>query len=102
MIQLLANMAPARGPSDHLSLATATADAGFAHALAQLAKERNAEMDRTIPIPAADGRPPMIMRLISIRGRASEQLPDASAILMVIPVVPAEVPAADLLQGLFD
>jgi DNA-binding CsgD family transcriptional regulator len=87
---------------NRLQLANAAADALFVDAVAQLANERDSEMGCSIPIPAANGRPPMIVRLISVHGAARELISGAAIILVVIPIVAKEVPAAEILQGLFN
>jgi DNA-binding CsgD family transcriptional regulator len=87
---------------NRLQLANAAAEALFVDAVALVADERDSDMSRSIPIPAADGRPPMIMRLISVHGAARELISGAAAILVVIPIVAKEVPAAEILQGLFN
>jgi len=44
----------------------------------------------------------MILHLIPIKRAANDIFSGITAILVVTPVVPAEVPTADVLQGLFD
>ena len=44
----------------------------------------------------------MIVHLVPIRGAAHDVFAQAIAILIVTPVVQAEVPTPELLQGLFD
>jgi DNA-binding CsgD family transcriptional regulator len=87
---------------NRLQLANAAADALFVDAVAQLANERDSEMGCSIPIPAANGRSPMIMRLISVHGAARELISGAGVILVAIPIVAKDVPAAEILQGLFN
>jgi DNA-binding CsgD family transcriptional regulator len=87
---------------NRLQLANAAADALFVDAVAQLANERDSEMGCSIPIPIANGRPPMIVRLISVHGAARDLISGAAAILVVIPIVAKDVPAAEILQGLFN
>jgi DNA-binding CsgD family transcriptional regulator len=57
---------------------------------------------RSIPIKARDGRPPLIVHLVPIRGAAHDVFAGASAVLVVTAVVPKAVPGADVVQGLFD
>jgi DNA-binding CsgD family transcriptional regulator len=87
---------------NRLQLANASAEALFVDAVARLANERDSESIQSIPVPAADGRPPMIMRLIPIHGVTRELVSGAAAILVAIPIVAREVPAAEILQGLFN
>lgn len=84
-----------------LQLVNAAAKALLSDALAQLASEPDCERVRSIPIAAADGQPPMILRLMSLHG-ARDLFPDALAVLVVLPVTPKEVPGVALLQGLFN
>ncbi len=91
----------ARESRRQLQLVNATADAQLSDALARLASAQNRESVRSIPIAAADGRPPMILHVISLHG-AQDLFPGALAILVVSPVTPKEVPSAAVLQGLFN
>lgn len=57
---------------------------------------------RSIPIPASAERPPVILHLVPIRGAAHDVFARARAVLIATPVVPRDVPSADVVQGLFD
>jgi DNA-binding CsgD family transcriptional regulator len=61
-----------------------------------------AETVASIPLPARGERPPIIFHLIPIRGAAHDVFVSATAILVATPVVPRDVPGAEVLQGLFD
>lgn len=77
------------------------ADVLLAQSLFQSASWGEARV-RSVPIGATDDRPPMIAHLIPVRRAANDVFPSASDILVVTPVLPTEVPAARILQGLFD
>jgi DNA-binding CsgD family transcriptional regulator len=87
---------------DRVALADGKADALLAEALARLAYTDDAGCVRSIPISASENGPPAIVHLVPIRRAAHEVFSNASAILVFTPIVPAEVPTADVLQGLFD
>jgi DNA-binding CsgD family transcriptional regulator len=85
-----------------ISLVNRNADALLAEALNQLRLQGNGSAVRSIPVPASDEEPPMILHLIPIKRAANDIFSGVTAILVVTPVVPAEVPTAEVLQGLFD
>ena len=62
----------------------------------------NSDGAYSIPIPASDERPPVIVHLIPVRGPAQGVLGLASAVLVITSVERARVPSAEVLQGLFD
>ncbi|WP_407167541.1 helix-turn-helix transcriptional regulator [Bradyrhizobium sp. ORS 111] len=88
--------------TDRLTLAPASADLLFAQALAALDHGMISVEVRSVPIAAQDDRPPMIVHVVPIHGAAQDLFDRASAIVMVTPVVPSDVPTAEVLQGLFD
>ncbi|UMY17737.1 helix-turn-helix transcriptional regulator [Methylobacterium organophilum] len=61
-----------------------------------------ARVARSIPIPESDGDPAMVAHLVPIRGAAQDIFSGSAVLLTLVPVLPASVPGADLLQGLFD
>lgn len=86
-----------------VALANPAADALLAAALMRLARPADtAGGVCSIPIPACEDRPPYIVHIVPIRRGAHDVFYSASAVLVVTPVVPAEVATADVLQGLFD
>lgn len=85
-----------------VALADPRADALLAAALARLPVSGDTGGVRSFPIPAHQERPPLIVHLIPIRLGAHDVFSNASGILVVTPVVPKDVPTADVLQGLFD
>jgi DNA-binding CsgD family transcriptional regulator len=84
-----------------VALVNPQADMLLAEALVRSARSSESTIG-SVPIPATRQRPPYIVHVIPIRRTANDMFCDASALLVVTPVVPAEVPAADVLQGLFD
>jgi DNA-binding CsgD family transcriptional regulator len=85
----------------HLQLVTTDAEALFNQSLRELASKKDREDLCLIPVPSADGRPPMIMHVMAVRGAARDQLPGVHAILVVTPVASKDIPSAAVLQGLF-
>ena len=85
-----------------VALTDRSADALLAEALGRLALPGDHGGVRSFPVPSRHERAPMIIHLLPIRLAAHDVFSNASAILVVTPVVPAEVPTAEVLQGLFD
>src|SRR5262245_30313001 len=85
-----------------LRLADPAAHARLDAALARLGSERDPRRARLIPVPASGQHPPTLMQLMSMRGAARELIPSAHALLIAMPVVAREPPAAAVLQGLFN
>jgi DNA-binding CsgD family transcriptional regulator len=85
-----------------LTLARPTADALFTAALTMLEKAPYAAAVHSIPIPARDEKPPVIVHVIPIRGAAHDIFSRSIAILVATPVVRGAGPSADVVQGLFD
>ena len=57
---------------------------------------------KSIPVAATVGHVPMVLHVIPVRGSARDIFTQATALLVVTPVDRAAVPAAEVLQGLFD
>ncbi|WP_238297673.1 helix-turn-helix transcriptional regulator, partial [Methylobacterium soli] len=57
---------------------------------------------RSIPIPASGEDPATVAHLVPVRGAARDIFAGSAALLALTPVVPGQVPGAELLQGLFD
>lgn len=85
-----------------LKLADTMADSLLMEATAQLGPTGRPGGVRSIPIPAAEGRPPVIMRVIPVHGAPCELPADIFAILIAIPVVARKGPGPDVLQALFN
>ena len=85
-----------------LALANVAADRLLAEAVSALDGPPHDVVVRSIPIPAGEQHPPVIVHLTPIRGAAHDIFSRAAAILVATPVVPREVPTADVVQGLFD
>jgi DNA-binding CsgD family transcriptional regulator len=88
--------------SARVALVDRNADALLADALTRLALPGEASGVRSFPIAAREDRPPLIVHLVPIRLGANDVFSGASALLVLTPVIPAEVPTAEVLQGLFD
>ena len=78
------------------------ADRGADALLTQALDAGVARAARSIPIAAAGAHPAMIAHLVPMRGSAQDIFAGAAALMVMTPVVPARVPGAELLQGLFD
>jgi hypothetical protein len=83
---------------ERVMLSDHNADALLAGALTRLALPENEGDVRSFPIPPGEDQPPIIVHLVPVRRDARDVFSTASAIL----VVPAEVPTAEVIQGLFD
>src|SRR5262245_52661296 len=71
-------------------------------ALEHVASSR-ARVRRAIPIPAAAGRPPMVVHVIAVAGATRRRsLSGMQALVVVATLVPKDVPATATLQGLLD
>lgn len=77
------------------------ADALFAAALSDLSSNR-VVIARSIPIAASSNQVPVIVHIVPIRGAAHDVFAEANVLLVLMPVDRSNVPAADLIQGLFD
>ena len=85
-----------------LALTDAAADALLVAALDCLAVAAHDLAVRSIPLKGREGRPPVIIHLVPVRGAAHDIFAQAMAILVATPIVPKDVPTADIVQGLFD
>jgi DNA-binding CsgD family transcriptional regulator len=56
----------------------------------------------SLPMPSDGGHPPMIVHVVPVKGMARDVFSRASVVVFVTPVVIAEVPTAEVIQGLFD
>ncbi len=57
---------------------------------------------RSIPAPATEKHPPIILHVIPVRGAAHDIFSGAVALLVVTPLTAKSSPSVELLQGLFD
>lgn len=85
-----------------LTLIAERADDLFVHAMNSLGYPHHEDSVWSIPLAATDQQPPMIVHVIPIRRAAQDLFAQAAAIVVITPVVAADVPQADVLQGLFD
>lgn len=86
---------------DRLRLVSPAADDLLARAVAALALRVDGPVG-SIPVAAADGRPPHIVHLLPIRGAARDIFSRPMGLCVAVPVVPGTVPGAEVLQALFD
>jgi DNA-binding CsgD family transcriptional regulator len=91
----------AQDRASRLTLTDRSADHLLVQALETLGIT-DAEAVQSIPIRARDERPPLIVHVLPVRRSAQDVFAGAEAILIVTPVVPKEVPTANVVQGLFD
>lgn len=84
-----------------LALADTTADALFAATMATL-KDGFLGAPQSIPLPATETHPPMVVHVHPIRGQARDIFTSASAIILITPVASRDLPSASVIQGLFD
>jgi DNA-binding CsgD family transcriptional regulator len=85
-----------------LTLADPNADALLAKALARLEMVDRRDVVGSIPIAAHDRHPAIIVHVIPVRGVAHDVFANAACIVVLTPVVPHEVPNAEVIRGLFD
>jgi DNA-binding CsgD family transcriptional regulator len=98
--RLIPDVAQERG--SRLKLADAVADAILGDAVARLASEHDQRRARMIAVPASGAHPPIVMQLFSIRGALRELLSPAYGLLIAVPLIAKEPPAAAVLQSLFN
>lgn len=87
---------------DRLHIADKEADGLLGKALAKIPLRAPTAGVNSIPVAASDSRLPHIVHVLPIRGLANDLFTQAGALLIVTPVDRAAVPAAGVLQGLFD
>jgi DNA-binding CsgD family transcriptional regulator len=85
-----------------VTLADGAADKLLADALARLEIMNAIGQSRSIPVAATATALPMIFHLLPVRGVANDIFAQSIALLIVTPVDRKSVPAAEVLQGLFD
>jgi DNA-binding CsgD family transcriptional regulator len=56
----------------------------------------------SLPIPAKDEQPAMVVHVVPIRRTARDIFTSAASIVIITPVCQPDVPAANVIQGLFD
>jgi DNA-binding CsgD family transcriptional regulator len=83
---------------DRIALTHVAADGLLLHALSDV----RAGTTRSIPLPAADGHPALIVHLLPISGAAHDIFAAAKSLLLVTDVTAPEAPTQELLAGLFD
>jgi DNA-binding CsgD family transcriptional regulator len=100
---LLAELIPTvvQDRTARLTLVDPAADRLFSDALAQLASDFDSKAVRSIPIPASEGRGPLIVHVLPVRGAANDIFTTAASIVVLTPVAIRDAPAG-VVQGLFD
>lgn len=83
---------------DRIGLNYVAADGLLLRALSDV----RAGTTRSIPLPAADGHPALIVHLLPITGAAHDIFTAARSLLLVTDVTAPEAPTQELLAGLFD
>jgi DNA-binding CsgD family transcriptional regulator len=83
---------------DRIALEHLSADALLSEALA----DAGAGTVRSIPLPAAEGHPALIVHLLPITGAAHDIFAAAKSLMLVTDVTAPEAPTQELLAGLFD
>lgn len=86
------------GAGDRITLSHAPADRLLALALSDAGDGGI----RSIPLPAADGRPALIVHVVPVSGAANDIFSAARALLIITSVSAPEAPSQELLAGLFD
>lgn len=101
---LLAGLMPAvvRDRTARIALADPAADALLAAALESMQQPEHTGVVASIPVAGAEGRPPIIVHVLPVRGAAHDVFSNATSIIILTPVVPNEVPTAEVIRGLFD
>lgn len=85
-----------------VTLTNAEADSLLGQALLSFASAAVGEDVQSIPVPASENHPPLILHVLPVRGAAHDIFSQANALLIVTPVDRHTVPTAAVLQGLFD
>ncbi|MEX0406087.1 helix-turn-helix transcriptional regulator [Aquibium sp. LZ166] len=88
--------------SARMTLTDPSADALLRTAIEAVGRSSGLYAVRSIPIRATDEHPPVVIHLVPVRGAAHDVFAASSAVLLATPVVPKEVPGANVLQALFD
>jgi DNA-binding CsgD family transcriptional regulator len=88
------------GAHGRLALANPAANALFQDAIAQ---HRDHQTVRSIPVPASDGQPPLVVHVLPLRRAAHDIFAGAEMLVAATPVsASAVVPSPSILAGLFD
>jgi DNA-binding CsgD family transcriptional regulator len=83
-----------------IALANPAADALFQEAILRNAQD---QVVRSIPVPAGDGQPPLVVHLLPLRRAAHDIFSGADILVVATPVsASAIVPSPSILAGLFD
>ena len=86
------------GGLDRVTLGHSSADMLLSQAL----EDARGGTVRSIPLPAADGQPALIVHVLPITGSARDIFAAAKSLMLVTDVTAPEAPTQELLAGLFD
>lgn len=89
------------GAFDRVTLAHTPSDNLLTAALESIVS-RSSQGVRSIPVPAFDAQPPLVVHLLPITGSANDIFTGGLGVMIVTPVVLPRVPCADILDVLFD
>jgi DNA-binding CsgD family transcriptional regulator len=84
-----------------LQIENPAANALLVAALDKISSGPNSAATTSIALPAAGAQPPTLLRVVPVRPAVRDQFGNGDALLLAIPIVPAPVPDATLLQSLF-
>jgi DNA-binding CsgD family transcriptional regulator len=87
---------------ERLRLVDSRADALLASAFDHLTEGDPFRFVGSIPVAHSVSHPPMILHLLPLRGAAHDVFLQATAVVVMTPIDRSSVPAAEVLQGLFD
>jgi DNA-binding CsgD family transcriptional regulator len=87
---------------ERLSLTDRAADALLGETLVRLDLGGGAAGVQSIPLPAQEDHPPMVVHVLPVRRAAHDVFMQAATIMVIMPVDRASVPTAEVLEGLFD
>ncbi|WP_421723977.1 helix-turn-helix transcriptional regulator [Bauldia sp.] len=77
-------------------------DNALAAAVCDLGAPGYVPPSRSIPMPAEEGRPPMIIHLLPIHGDVLDVFSAVRALLIIVPVIANEPPAVEVIQETFE
>lgn len=87
---------------DRMLLTDETADKLLADTLMRMGSHNAPGRSRSIPVPAQDGRPPLIFHVFPVSGAANDLFSRGLALVIGTPIDRALVPTAEVIQVLFD
>jgi DNA-binding CsgD family transcriptional regulator len=85
-----------------LTLTDGRADSLLGQALAALSSATTSEQVSSIPVSGVGDHPPAIAHVVPLRGGARDIFPSSLCLLVLTPMTRSNVPAAQIVQALFD